>query len=64
MVLELDTGWCASEDAGSRRVVDCEIPHRLERGTTLIEEGERVPTRTLDLQGWMLRIIGSESHVG
>ena len=29
MVLELDTGRCASEDAE----VDCEIPHRLERGT-------------------------------
>ena len=28
MVLELDTVWCANEDAGSRRVVDCEIPHR------------------------------------
>ena len=33
MVLESDTGRCASEDAGPSRGVDCEIPHRLERGT-------------------------------
>ena len=33
MVSELDTGRCASEDAGPLRGVDCEIPHRLERGT-------------------------------
>ena len=32
MVLEPDTGWCASKDAGPRGV-DCEIPHRLEMGT-------------------------------
>ena len=31
MVSELDTGWCASEDVGSPRGVDCEISHRLER---------------------------------
>ena len=33
MVSEPDTGWYASKDAGSPRGVDCEIPHRLERGT-------------------------------
>ena len=33
MVSELDTGRCASEDVGSPKGVDCEIPHRLERGT-------------------------------
>ena len=33
MVLEPDTGWCASKDAGPPREVDCEIPHRLERRT-------------------------------
>ena len=32
MVLELDTGRCASEDTVLSRGVDCEIPHRLERG--------------------------------
>ena len=31
MVLEPDTRRCASEDAGPRRGVDCEIPHQLER---------------------------------
>ena len=29
----VDTGWCANEDNGPRREVDCEIPHRMERGT-------------------------------
>ena len=33
MVSELDTGRCASKDAGPQREVDCEIPHRLERRT-------------------------------
>ena len=33
MVLELDTGQCASEDVGPSRGVDCEIPRRLKRGT-------------------------------
>ena len=33
MVSEPDTGWCASEDAGPPRGVDCEISHRLEGGT-------------------------------
>ena len=34
MVSEPDNGWCASKDAGPRRGEDCEIPHRLERGTS------------------------------
>ena len=33
MVLESDTGQCASEKAGPSRRVDCEIPHWLEKGT-------------------------------
>ena len=33
MVSEPNTGWCANEDVGLPRGVDCEIPHRLERGT-------------------------------
>ena len=33
MVSELDTGWCASEDVGTPRGMDYEIPHWLERGT-------------------------------
>ena len=33
MLSDPDTGWCASEDAGPLKGVDCEIPHRLERGT-------------------------------
>ena len=33
MVSEPDTGRCASEVVGPSRGVDCEIPHRLERGT-------------------------------
>ena len=33
MVSELDTGWCASKDAGLSMGVDCEISHQLERGT-------------------------------
>ena len=32
MVLEPDTGWWASKDAGPQGI-DCEIPHRLEMGT-------------------------------
>ena len=41
IVSELDTGRCASKDAGPLRRVDCEIPHRLERGTneTLLIRG-------------------------
>ena len=31
MVLKLDTEWCASENVGSPRGVDYEIPHQLER---------------------------------
>ena len=33
MILEPDTERCASKDVGPSRGVDCEIPHRLERGT-------------------------------
>ena len=33
MVWKADTEWCASEDVGPWRRVDCEIPHRLERWT-------------------------------
>ena len=33
MVLEIDTGWCASEDVEFPRVVGWENSHRLERGT-------------------------------
>ena len=31
-------GRCASEDAGHRRRVDCEIPHRLEGGMSASED--------------------------
>ena len=37
MVSETDSGWYVSEYAGPRRGVDCEIPHRLERGTSANE---------------------------
>ena len=30
---ELDIGQCASINAGNPRGMNCEIPHRLERGT-------------------------------
>ena len=33
MVLELDSRRCANEDARPLNGVDCEILHRLERGT-------------------------------
>ena len=33
MILEPDTGRCASEDVGLLRGVDCEISHWLERKT-------------------------------
>ena len=33
MISELGFRWCANEDTRSPREVDCEIPHRLERGT-------------------------------
>ena len=33
MVSEPDIGQCDSEDAKLPKGVDCEIPHRLERGT-------------------------------
>ena len=29
----VDTGRCANEDTDPRRGLDCEIPHRLDRGT-------------------------------
>ena len=45
MVLELDIGWRASEDAGPPREVDCEILHRLERGTFLIRVWKPLPSR-------------------
>ena len=32
MISEPDTEWCASEDAGPPKRVDCEILHWLERG--------------------------------
>ena len=34
MISELGTKWCANKDGESRRGVDCEIAHRLERGTS------------------------------
>ena len=33
MVLESGSGLRTSEDVGPLRGVDCEIPHRLEKGT-------------------------------
>ncbi|KAG7031046.1 hypothetical protein SDJN02_05085, partial [Cucurbita argyrosperma subsp. argyrosperma] len=33
----VDTGQCANEDAGPKEV-DCEIPHRLERGTSVSKD--------------------------
>ena len=45
MVLELDTGRCANEDAGPPREVDCEILHWLERGTFLIRVWKPLPSR-------------------
>ena len=32
MILEPDTGRCASGDPGLPKEVDCEIPYRLEKG--------------------------------
>ena len=42
MVSKSDTEWCASKDAGLKRV-DCEIPHRLERRMrlTVIRNGSK-----------------------
>ena len=40
MVLEPDIRWCANEDTERRREVDCEIPHRLERGTFGVDIGQ------------------------
>ena len=39
MVSEPNTEQCASEDAGPRRRVDCEISHWLERGTKYSLQG-------------------------
>ena len=39
MVSESNIAWCASEDVGRRRGVDCEIPHRLERRTKYFYKG-------------------------
>ena len=39
IVSELDTRWGASEDVGPPREVDCEISHRLERGTSIPYRG-------------------------
>ena len=33
MISEPDIGGCAREDVGFPRGVNCEIPHRLERGS-------------------------------
>ena len=40
MVSKLDTRQCASENAGAQRGVDCEIPHRLEGGTSVSKDAE------------------------
>ena len=48
MVLESDTERCANEDVGPRRGVDCEIPHRLERGASASEDTE--PRRGVDCE--------------
>ena len=39
IVSEPDIGWCASEDVGPPRGLDCEIPYRLERGQYLLAVG-------------------------
>ena len=39
MVLEPNTGQCVNEDAGLPMRVDCEIPHRLERGRNISYKG-------------------------
>jgi len=40
MVSEPDTRRCDSKDAGPPRGEDCEIPHRLERGTKTWREDD------------------------
>ena len=57
---EGDTGWCVSEDAGLRRGVDCEIPHRLERATSVSEDVE--PRRGWTLGGVVPRMLGPEGN--
>ena len=39
MVSKPVTGWCANEDAGPPRIVDYEIPHRLERERNILYKG-------------------------
>ena len=39
MVLEPVTERCAREDAGPSKRVDCEIPHRMEKGTSIPYKG-------------------------
>ena len=49
---EVDTEQCASADVGPRRGVECEISHRLERGTSASDDiGPQM--------GWIVR-----SHIG
>ena len=62
MVSELDTEQCVNKDARPPMRVDCEITHRLERGTkhflygcgdrnlSLVDVLSSVSTRMLDLQ--------------
>ena len=66
MVLELETGSCASEEAEPQREwTRGGVPARMLGGgglggPTLIVERERVPARTLGLEGgWIVR-----SHIG
>ena len=44
----MDIGRCDREDVGPRRGVDCEIPHRLERGTSARKDAG--PRREVDLE--------------
>ena len=52
MVSELDNGWCASEDVGSSKGVDCQMVSELDNGWCASENVG--PQR-----GWIMR-----SHVG
>ena len=47
MVSESDTEQCANKDARSLREVDCEISHRLERGTVMLTMIYNGPKRTI-----------------
>ena len=42
MISEIDVEWCASEDAGSRRRVDYEILHWLEREWNIPYKGVEI----------------------